>query len=38
LARDAVLTVAVQNGICDLCELNRLLESYGQVPLIEDYE
>ncbi len=38
LARDAVLTVAVQNGIYDLCEANRLLESYGQVPLIEDYE
>ena len=36
--RDAVLTVAVQNGIYDLCEANRLLESYGQVPLIEDYE
>ena len=38
LARDAVLTVAVQNGIYDLCELNRLLESCGVAPLIEDYE
>ena len=36
--RDAVLTVAVQNGICDLREVNRLLESCGQPPLIEDYE
>lgn len=36
--RDAVLMVAVQNGICDLCEVNRLLESCGQAPLIEDYE
>ena len=38
LARDAVLTVAVQNGIYDLCKLNRLLESCGLAPLIEDYE
>ena len=38
LARDAVLTVAVQNGIYDLCELNRLLESCGLAPLIKDYE
>lgn len=38
LARDAVLTVAVQNGICDLREVNRLLQSCGQPPLIEDYE
>ena len=36
--RDAVLTVAVQNGIYDLCEVNRLLESCGLAPLIEDYE
>ena len=36
--RDAVLTVAVQNGICELREVNRLLESCGQPPLIEDYE
>lgn len=36
--RDAVLTVAVQNGIYDLCEANRLLESCGQAPLIKDYE
>ena len=36
--RDAVLTVAVQNGIYDLCEANRLLESCGLTPLIEDYE
>ena len=36
--RDAVLTVTVQNGIYDLCEVNRLLESCGLAPLIEDYE
>ena len=36
--RDAVLTVAVQNGIYDLCEVNCLLQSCGQTPLIEDYE
>lgn len=38
LARDAVLMVAVQNGIYDLCEVNQLLESCGQAPLIENYE
>ena len=38
LARDAVLTVAVQNGICDLRAVNRLLQSCGQAPLIRDYE
>lgn len=38
LARDAVLTVAIQNGIYDLCAVNRLLESCGQAPLIENYE
>ena len=36
--RDAALTVAVQNGICDLAAVNRLLESCRQAPLIEDYE
>ena len=36
--RDAALTVAVQDGIYDLCEVNRLLESCCQAPLIEDYE
>ena len=36
--RDAVLTVAVQNGIYDLCEVNRLLESLNQAPLWRDYE
>ena len=36
--RDAVLTVAVQNGIYDLCMVNRLLESCGLALLIEDYE
>lgn len=36
--RDAVLTVAIQNGIYDLCEVNRLLESCGQAPLLRDYE
>ena len=38
LARDAVLTVAIHNGIYDLCAVNRLLESCGQAPLIENYE
>ena len=36
--RDAVLTVAVQNEIYDLCAVNRLLQSCGLAPLIEDYE
>ena len=36
--RDAVLTVAVQNGIYDLCTVNRLLESCGLAPLVRDYE
>ena len=36
--RDAALTVAVRNGIYDLCEVNSLLENCGQAPLIEDYE
>ncbi len=36
--RDAVLTVAVQNGIYDLCAVNRLLESCGLAPLVRDYE
>ena len=36
--RDAVLTVAVQNGIYDLCTVNRLLESCGLAPLVKDYE
>lgn len=36
--RDAALTVAAQNGICDLCEVNRLLESCDQEPLMRDYE
>ena len=38
LARDAVLTVAVQNEIYDLCAVNRLLESCGLAPLVKDYE
>ena len=38
LARDAVLTVAIQNGIYDLYEVNRLLESLNQAPLVRDYE
>lgn len=36
--RDAVLTVAVQNEIYDLCDVNRLLRGSGQTPLIVDYE
>ena len=37
-ARDAVLLVAIQNGIRDLREVNRLLERCGQLPLVKDYE
>ena len=36
--RDAALIVAVQNGIYDLHEVNILLESCGQPPLVKDYE
>ena len=36
--RDAALLVAVQCGMCDLREVNRLLESCGQPPLVKDYE
>ena len=36
--RDAALIVAVQNGITDLREVNRLLEICGQPPLVKDYE
>ena len=36
--RDAVLTVAVQNGVYDLRKVNALLEANGQPPLIKDYE
>ena len=36
--RDAALMVAVQNCVYDLREVNRLLQSCGQAPLIEDYE
>ena len=36
--RDAVLTAAIQNGIYDLCEVNRLLRSYGLAALVRDYE
>ena len=36
--RDAVLMVAVQNGVYDLRKVNALLESCGQLPLIKDYE
>ena len=38
MARDAVLAVAAQNGIHDLREVNRLLQSCGQAPLMRDYE
>ncbi len=37
-SRDAVLMVGIQNGIYDLCEVNRLLEGCGQAPLVRDYE
>ena len=36
--RDAVMTVAVQNGIYDLCTVNHLLENCGLAPLVRDYE
>ena len=36
--RDAVLMVAVQNGIYDLREVNRLLQNCSQAPLVKDYE
>ena len=36
--RDAALMVAVQNGVFDLREVNALLESCGQPPLVKDYE
>ena len=36
--RDAALMVAVQNGVFDLREVNALLESCGQAPLVKDYE
>ena len=37
-ARDAVLLVAIQNGVYELGEVNRLLERCGQPPLVKDYE
>ncbi len=37
-ARDAVLLVAIQNGVYELGEANRLLERCGQPPLVKDYE
>ncbi len=36
--RDAVLIVAIQNSVYDMREVNALLESCGQAPLIKDYE
>ena len=36
--RDAVLIVAIQNSIYDMREVNALLESCGQLPLVKDYE
>lgn len=36
--RDAALMVAVQNGVYDLSEVNGLLESCDQPPLVKDYE
>ena len=36
--QDAALMVAVQNGVFDLREVNALLESCGQPPLVKDYE
>lgn len=36
--RDAALIVAIQNGVYDMREVNALLESCGQPPLVKDYE
>ena len=36
--RDAVLLVAAQNDMTELRDVNRLLESCGQSPLVKDYE
>ena len=36
--RDAVLIVAIQNGVYDMREVNAMLESCGQPPLVKDYE
>lgn len=36
--RDAVLIVAIQNGVYDMREVNALLESCGQQLLVKDYE
>ena len=36
--RDAALIAVVQNGLYDLREVNILLESCGQTPLVKDYE
>lgn len=37
-ARDAALIVAIQNSVYDMREVNALLESCGQQPLVKDYE
>lgn len=36
--RDAVLFVALENGMHDLCEINGLLKACGQAPLLRDYQ
>lgn len=36
--RDTVLIMAIQNGVYDMREVNALLESFGQPPLVKDYE
>ncbi|MBR6208316.1 MAG: hypothetical protein IKQ69_04895 [Oscillospiraceae bacterium] len=36
--RDAVLVAAINNGVYDLQEINRLLERFSQTPLVKDYE
>ena len=36
--RDAVIIVTIRNGVYDMREVNALLESCGQPPLVKDYE
>ena len=38
IPRDAVLTVALDRGIRDLSQINRMLERCGLEPLVKDYE
>lgn len=38
LPRDAILLVAIGNGVHDLQKVNELLELHGQPPLLKGYE